>query len=83
MKNFRGFLAQYKIATNNNDAYVKLTDLRNNVSVKLSLFNTSFDDASDIAEEFLNTKGINLEGRIQNSQNGYVLFTSNFESKIK
>jgi hypothetical protein len=81
MINFRAFLAIYIQATEDRGSYVKLKDLRNKVTIKLSTFNSKSDDASDIAEEFLNTKGIKLIGRAT-GEKGYILFTENFTEKI-
>lgn len=83
MKNFRGFRVKFVQSNNFKGGYVNLTDLRQRKRVKISIFNTSFDDASDIAEEWLGSKGIKTIGRIENESRGYILFTDNFETPIK
>jgi len=82
MENFRGIKAKYIGATDKRGAYIKLTDLRRRESIKLSLFDTDKDDASEIAEEFLNSIGIEVKGRIENGGDGYILFTDNFTQSI-
>lgn len=85
MNNFRAITATYIQATEKLGAYVKIVDLRHNKVVKVSPFYSSnSDDASDIAEKYLNTKGIKIAGRATNSKGkGYILFTENFENQIK
>ena len=82
MKNFRIFTTTYVQATAEGSSYVKLYDCRNKVSVKLSTYHSKSDDASEIAEEFLNTKGIKIIGR-GSLKKGYALITDNFENQIK
>lgn len=82
MENFRGIKAKYIGPTNNRGAYIKLVDLRRRESIKLSLFNTDKDDASEIAEEYLKSIGIEVIGRIENGGDGYILFTDNFTQSI-
>jgi hypothetical protein len=83
MENVRAFKVVFIGQTNTTPSYIKLDDLRNRLSVKLSTSNTSYSDASDIAEEYLNSIGISILGRAENNNKGYILFTNNFETQIK
>ena len=83
MQNVRAFKATFIEQTNTRPSYVNLEDLRNRTKVKLSTNNTSYDDASDIAHEYLNSIGIDVIGRAENGGSGYILFSYNFEKQIK
>jgi hypothetical protein len=83
MKNVRAFKATFIGQTNTRPSHVKLEDLRNRTKVKLSTNNTSYDDTSDIAHEYLNSIGVDVIGRAENGGSGYLLFSDNFEKSIK
>tara|TARA_R110000782_G_scaffold264883_3_gene358299 strand:- start:870 stop:1124 length:255 start_codon:yes stop_codon:yes gene_type:complete len=83
MENYRGFKVTYKPSSNLKGGYISLTDLRRIESVKVSLFNSSSDDITEIAEEYLKDRGIKCIGRIENGNQGFVLFSDEFTKSIK
>lgn len=84
MKNHRIFQAYFIGPTDNKPPRLVIKDLRNRKRITM---NKKYDEHYDLnsyelAEIVLKEKGIDIIGFGQ-AENGYVLFTDNFETQIK
>jgi len=82
MKNLRGFQAVYIAWSDTKPSYVKITDRRRGNAVKVSITNTKLSNTEDIAEEYLNSIGIEIIGSCM-ADKGFYLVTENFETPLK
>ena len=82
MKAFRAFEVKYIGATNTKGSRVRITDYRFNESVTIP-YDYTYSDSVDIAIMFLRLKGIEICGQSEHSKIAGLLFTENFEIRIK
>ena len=81
MKNFlRAFEVKYLGPTNNRGSRVKITDLHNNKSVTIS-FDYSYNNAYEVAENYLEQQGIKILCRAGSTKVDWLL-SENFETDL-
>ena len=81
LKNYRAFTIRYIGATNFKPSRVSILDNRNGIS-RVIPYNHEFNSIYAIAQEFLESLGIEILG-VSEVHNGYVLLTENFSISIK
>lgn len=80
MENLRAFQVVYHGATNTRGSRVKIDDLRFNKSKTIS-YNYEFNDAGEIASNYLSAIGIDISYCME-AKKGYILATSNFTTQL-
>lgn len=82
MNHVRIFQAVWISPTNTRGHRVKITDHRSKKSVIISVGMSDHETAKDVAIEFLQSKGIEVQSYGE-ALLGYFLMTDNFENQIK
>ncbi len=80
MENLRAFEVKYLGPTNSRGSRVKIEDLRFNKSKTIS-YDYQFNDAGDIAENYLKSIGIKV-AYCSEAKIGYILTTKNFTKQL-
>ena len=82
MKNMRAFKVTYLPATDNKGLRLKITDVRNKVSVIVPRTYNTYSGLADCVE-FLKDKGIHICTNFELDGTHDILLSDNFETQIK
>lgn len=77
MKNLRSFTVTHKAMTNTKPAKVRIYDNRFQRVYYASYYDTPLDRQEEIAEQWLNKRGVNILYQSQGKK-GFILLTDNF-----